>query len=1219
MKINDLRKTLYNKETNTYSWKEICSMNKEALLNALFPNGLEAYAKEEVIGNVTFTGKKLTSGALEAVKVVNEKDFKKKCSKLSEFEIQRATNEIRENVDDEDYVPTWEEIWNTHKELQHRVCHQKREIATQVQVFAHNLKYNTKSGYYEVNLSKKKKASESSESYSKEWLFEIAVPNSDLVQTCKDLQVDLISFDPEDIKDFPRPNKPNSDKKVDPKFALKQLYKYGLKDISKEKNNLYFPIGLSASKARSGGVVWLANVPNWTEMEKLRAKVLHLTDEEYKRMKKDPCVIAKFETGTIGMRTSSVINVSKAGEKLRGSNILKDIKIKVIPDIVHKRVIKTLEPDTTATGEFKPFKFKLASREQEINYSDGTSIIKLQKYIDILYQAGEITIKQYLMFTTKWKESGYDINILRDDEDLYKFLTSKDFKALMQVRFFGGVKGTVLPVAEMDGDERLADTDMLVFKKSAKYITNNDAPFEIINFSKVKPEKATLNTQFVQCTIDAKRADILIKGAEKAFKEVINVLKDPASTLKFIAGMRGLNDDGEDLMTKLANDIEVEPRLITEHYHHAKILKKVEKYIKEIGFGKIPVKGNFKYIIVDPVYLYHQAMSDDFESDLKTGEVYCNHVNGFEAGMWRNPMVHYSEPQKVMTKDVNYLWMYKDIIVLNPYDGIAPALGGADYDGDKCLFIVDYCDGSFESDFVQQIKMPGYIIYDEGHSAPKVENNISNRLDYYVALSNKNRVGDIANWVTCTIDLMNDAELEERIEIFIWYKNVLIRLRYGEGWEIDLVKTGVTADGPNGDMLPKKYCKPLYKPLWFVDMREYQKREISTTTTIKQDDGTEEEISIVYKGNSPMQQLHDYAETFWAKIQNGGIVKPDTVLPIFELGLTEKEMNAFETIKSTVIEYERLYRNESFNIKNKGLGENEVKAEFEKLIQKHETSLNSLLDGDVTTDVVAYACYYAANFRKNSKNKNEKIDGSRSYPWVCYYQQILSLLYRNNNGMSLISLPDREMDNIEVINGELFIDGKFIQGVDYPDGSYSLKLIDNKPFIVVPKQLPVITEEEKRQAEIAYANKQFMFECSKFTNSNQKVNSEQFIEIIKANNNCFDILVLENGSVGICMNNLVYAIIRECPRTLYNKKVVLVNHSDLLFIPKAKRSTTLMKDDKNAYSQNLKFTVMIKVDEEVDTNIIIPEPEYTEDEYAYSNSYDDMSTEDLMKLYGMVE
>ena len=52
-------------------------------------------------------------------------------------------------------------------------------------------------------------------------------------------------------------------------------------------------------------------------------------------------------------------------------------------------------------------------------------------------------------------------------------------------------------------------------------------------------------------------------------------------------------------------------------------------------------------------------------------------IDGFEAGMWRSPMIHYSEPQKVTCKDVDYLWMYKDIIVLNTKDAIAPALGGA--------------------------------------------------------------------------------------------------------------------------------------------------------------------------------------------------------------------------------------------------------------------------------------------------------------------------------------------------------------------------------------------------------------------------------------------------------------------------------------------------------------------------------------------------------------
>lgn len=1197
MTINELRSKVWanvKKNGFSFTWKEICSMDRTALMDMLYPKQIEIFAKPETIGGVTFTGKRLTTHAVEAT-------YEQKCSKLSAFELQRAKDEIISRAEEIGCTPnlTWEEIWHTHKEFQHRVCHQKRGITKQVKVCGNNITHDLTTGYYTFDLSKMKTSTDVVNNVN-EWLYEVAVPNADLMQTCSELGINLITFDPEGIE-IPEG--------LNLESILTNVYTYGMKDVSKEDNNLYFPVGLSASKARSGGVIWLANVANWTEMEKLRAKVLHLSDEEYKAMKKDDCVIAKFETGTIGMRTSSVINVSEAGKKLRGDNsVLNNIRIKVVSDIEHEREIQCLVPNTAVTGDRKPFAFTMAIIKQKINYSDGTSIIKLQAYIDILHQAGEITDKQYQMFTTKWSEYNYDTTALVEDEELHRFLTSKDFKACAQIRLFGGIKGTLFPVAQMDGDERLADVDMLVFKKSAKYISKNGAPFEVINFSKARPEKAMLNYQFVQSTVTD--ANVLIKGAKRAFEYTTNVLKDSASTLKFIAGMRGLNDEGDDLMTKLAKDIEIEPRLITEHYHHSQILEKVEKYVKEVGYGKIPVKGNFKYIIVDPVYLYHQAMGDDFESSLNAGEVYCNGINGFEAGMWRSPMIHYSEPQKVMTKDVDYLWMYKDVIALNPYDAIAPALGGADYDGDKCLFVVDYVDGSFESDFVQQIQNTGYVIYDEGNVAPKLKNNIENRIHYYVALSRPNRTGQITNWATCVNDLMINARINNDTRMYNWYKSLLVRLRFAQGWEIDLPKTGVSADGPNGDMLPTKFCRPSVKPQWFVDMKVYEGRPVACVDKHGK--------SIVYKGNSPMEILHQYAEEFWNSILSGFVVTPNTMLEVIGETLTEKERLAFETIKNQVIEYERLYRNESRNIAillDKGIiSEEEQRVNFDELINKHEIALNSLLGGDVTTDVVAYACYYASNFRKDKNGNDTKVTGKRSYGWVCYYAQTLSLLYRNNNGMSLIALPNREMDSIEVINGELFIDGKFIQGVEYPDGSYSLRIIEDKPFITVPKKLPVITEAEKRQAEIAIANKQFMFECNAFTVHNQKLNSEQFVATIKDNNNIFDVLKLTNGSVALCMDGKVYALIRECPSAIIGRRVVLVDHGDLLFIPKANRPTTLMKDDVYAYSKNLRFTVVIKTDEVANTNVTIPT---IAQEVSYNDNYSDITTEDLMRMYGM--
>lgn len=1207
MSINELRSKVWAtvKGMGTHTWKAICSMNRKELEDMNVPSYLEKFAESETINGVTFTGKRLSPALVE-------EGFKEKCSKLSQFEIDRAKAEIKATTP-EGCTPnyTWEEIYHTHRELQHRVSHQKRETTTQVKVCGYNLSTDEKREYLTMDLSKKMDIKDIAYGTDiKEWLFEVAVPFADLMETAENLGVNLVTFDPTGLEELDPTNTPK-DQKL--KMLLTHAYKYGIIDVS--TGDKYFPVGLSASKARSGGVIWLANMPNWTAMEKFRAQVLHVTDEEYEEMKKDKCVIAKFETGSIGMRTSSVINVSKAGAKLRGDNsILSNIRCKVVPDIVSDIRLTTLEPDKGAVGELKPFKFVLSERIYEVNYSDGSSLIKLQPYMDILHQAGEITDKQYQMFTTKWKESGYDVSILTEDEEVFRFLTSKDFKAVMQVRFFGGVKGMVIPVAEMDGDERLADVDMLVFKKSAKYISKN-APFEVINFSKSKKNKAMLNFQFIQATVTD--GNVLIKGAEKAFENVKGVLNNPANALKFIAGIRGLNDDGEEnLLTKLANDLETEPRLISEHYHHAQLREKVKKFVKEVGFGKIPVNGAFQYIITDPLNLYHKAMSDEFESALNAGEIYYNGIDGFDAGMWRSPMIHYSEPQRARCKNIDYLWMYKDIIVLNPRDAIAPALGGADYDGDKFLLILDKNDNSFESDFVRQIQMPGYVIYDEGNTAPKVDNNIENRVKYYVALSTPNRTGQITNWATCITDLMINAQLEGDMKSYNWYKSVLVRLRFAQGWEIDLPKTGISADGPNGDMLPIKFCRPAMKPQWFVDMRAFEGREVKTVD--------KHGNSIVYKKNSPMEQLHQYAEEFWNSIEAGYVATPKTMLEVFRATFVERESNAFELIKEQVINYEKLYRQESINIiKLSDAGvitEQEQEDMFEKLIETHRTSLNSLLGGDITTDVLAYACYYASNFRKDNKDNNTKVTGKRSYGWVCYYPETLALLYRNNNGMSLIALPDKEMDNIEIINGELLIDGKYVKSVEYPDGSYSIKVIEDKPFIVVPKTLPIITEEEKRQFEIAYASKQFTFECNKFTAQNQKVNSEEFIEVIKANGNYFDVVLLTDGSTNICINGLVYANINECPQAIVNKKVTLVSHSELVFVPKQRRATTLMKDEKTAYSKMLRFTVMIKVDEEINTNIVIPQaPTYSSSSDSYYESVEDPSMyydyDALAKMY----
>lgn len=1130
-----------------------------------------------------------------------------KYSKLSEFDIEKAKQMIiEETAEDVEPDLTWRAVYHAHKCLQRRTFKVKREIVKRTKVCSYNLHCNYQTGYFTFNLNNVVNDLEelATERELKKYLYKISAPYSDMLETADRLGVNMISFVPGTYKDV---------KGIIPKGMtfekfLERVYTFGLQETS--TGDKYLPIGLSASKARSGGIIWMANLSDWNAVERFRAEVLHLSFEEYQKTLKDKVVIAKYETGTIGMRTSAVINVSKAGVDLRGNNdVLKNIRYKVVPDIRKDIEVDILESTDAPEGkpEMKPFSFKKVRKAMEIIPSDGSSIIKLQKYVDILHQLGKITDKQYEMFSFKWKFYNYDPKMLWEDKDLRRFIKSKEFTAVLQVRFFGGVKGTVIPVAEMDGDPRLADTDMLIFKKSAKYISD-EAPFEVINWAKRKSE-AQLNYQFVQSTVTD--PNVLIKGADRAFETLDDVLTDPAKALKFIGGIRHLDDDAEmALMTKLANDLEAEPKLLHEHYHFNKLCGLVEKRVKETGFGKIPVKGAFQYIISDPVWLYHMAMGDTFESELKAGEVFYQGINGYTAGLWRSPMIHFSEPQKAMCKYVDYLWMYKDIVVLNPYDAIAPSLGGADYDGDKVLIIIDENDESFESLFVQQIQSPGYIICDDGGTAKPVANTISNRIKYFIALSVPNKTGQITNWATSANDLMINGKSLGDKALEKWNGLVLIRDRLAQEWEIGKPKSGIGAEGPDGDMLPVKgsySCKPSTNPQWFVDKCKYEKRPVKVVD--------KEGKSLVHKSIAPMAKLHEHAEKYWDKIQDT-VKKLDaiTIDGVMKLSLTEEDMEAFESIKLQVMEYERLYRNQIktlMNLNSEGLID-DFNLELEELIGNHYRCLNSLIGGKVNSDVVAYACYYAANNRFTEDGKIARVDGSRSYPWTCYYAETLSLLYRNNNSKSLVALPNREMETVEILGGELYIDGKFVKEISYPDGSYEIKEIDSKPYIMVDREV-----NPEPPTTVVYGNRQYQFECSRFTMYNQKVNSEEFMNIINKNDKKFDIKLLDDGTTGICIDGKLYAIIQVCPQALLNKKVALaknMENTDLCYVPKRKTKTTVMKNSKLAYKQMLEFTVIIVGEADEQEIEIINENKIVREDYDYGD-YNDYSLNNYEPIY----
>ena len=1169
-RINDLRSKAWNylKNQGNTTWKEVCKLTASELEDIIRVNeeavkDVARMLKNKLVINQIAEYDK--DGKMVLKKKISKKRIHSLVAKINDFDLAKIKEMIVEETP-EGCSPNFsdENILSYFRIRNSRTIKSKRGTTTMMKVEGCHVihdgnEYSFSSEKY-IPLEKVNDTTNLSEH-----MTDVSTPTMDMIETCRNLGVKVIAFSPEGM------NSPQE---------LAMMYQYGL--VDRKTYERFFPIGLSASKARQGGECWLVAVKDWFELETLRAEVLHLSMEEYIELFAKEVVMAKFETGTIGMRTSSVLNISAIEKNHKGTEFLKSIKVEKFDDIkvMSKIDVMMRKTDGPIDNEMTPFTHEfIKDADIELIPSDGSSIMKLITFVGVLHAFGKISTNQYNTFVKIWTESGYDVKVLSENEWMKNFFAGKNWVALLQVRFFGGIKGTVIPVPQMDSDPRCANFDMIAFNKSVKY-TSNDAPFEVINFPHLN--KAALNYQFCQST--AENAELLIKGAERALKETKKVFSDPAYALRFMGSIRSLNDglseDLDDQPTKIANDLEIEPRLLNDVYHYTTIKERLDKYVKGIGFGRIPVNGAYRYVISDPIFLYKKAMGEDFESELKAGQVYVDGIDGYQCGMWRSPMIHFSEPQRADVKNVEYLNIYKDIIILNPYDAIAPSLGGADFDGDKFLTVVDYRDNSFESDLVQAIQMPGYILMDDFGTAPKVPNTIAERIKYYVALSKKARVGQITNWATCVNDMRLNWNKDTRE--YKWLNIVLMSLRSSQMAEIDSVKTGINADGPKGNLMPEARCNPKKQPLWFSELKKSQGKNSNME---------------IYPSNSPMQKLYDYTLNFY----NTEIVesfKPRGILEVIGESMTAEEIEAFKSIKDIVISYEAYFRREMKHIitlKEKGLIQEE-EAEgntFEDLKNRYCNALNALVQGNVTTDVVAYACYYAANVRADGG----KISGRRSFPWFCYYAGMLNLLYRNGRAMQLVALPDREMEEVEIREGVLLIDGEVVKtGLTYPDGLYQIREIEDKPYIMVKRPRPAkVVREEIPDTQL------FSFGVSRFTKENQGVNSEELVRRIHENGDVVDIIMDNMGNVNLCIGDIVYGAINNCPIPLLDKSVRIQSHSDLTFIPKSGRASTVMKDEVYAYSQFITFQCTIIKGVKVNT-----EPTYPEQDGVYSNgSYDE--------------
>lgn len=1041
----------------------------------------------------------------------------------------------------------------------------------------------------------------------------------------------------------------------------------------------YYLLGTSASNIRKGGVYTFVEglgsdkspYENWKFIEEtIRPLCFGMTREQYLHElgPKNKVVMLKYETGKFGLNAASGFFAVDTAEKLRGkqfAEMLDNTPFIATGDVIvnidardpedrdpeeHSadRVLvysdkKFLKPDYSPEGVKKAgniaLSFKCVKGIIKNICTDGTSYCTVKYKATELYGVGKLEKKDYQTFLERFALCKSEDDV-RKDKVLHSII--KDKIVATQERFCRGVKGMVVPVLAMDFDPRIRalDIDIIITEKATKYITNS-LQAQILAFAhKFEPEKKRDRTNYQQLIGTKIGKTDLSKAAYKEYKESIEpIFLSDASAQAFVGAAESLCGTDDTAESKLAVDFKLCGKLRNEIYHSKKLLEKAEKRIDEMGTGSIRTEAQFIHQVVDPVFCYHRLMigltekaiekcpemeqefraiaetDAHFKSALGEDEIFCNGYLG-QAAVFRNPQIHRSEPRRVEGVYVDYLWMYTELLIHTPYSMVEMSMGGSDNDGDK-IFVVFSDLSEFNKAIVDAVYNEPYIIVDDDSlSAKKVYNSVFNRCATYARTCDSAKVGMITNWATCWTDLLEneDSTNTEKIERI---NNILIRLRYAQGMAIDAAKTGISEEGPDGNLFPKNILKPDWVPEWLYAASCLKGRPCAKTRKIllgqyknpnfKNPDGKIPElikepfqdkdgewkviISTLYTGNSAMSYLHTFCKQLKklaAAMAESKLEDPSAMLGLFDRLLAESgNKPASKEAMAEFSDTETFYRRRSSVIhamhENDKIDDDQMSAMFDDLFAEVEQTVKNIVQRyNLSPETAGHAAYYAANTRPNNGKISEK--SLRSFPWNCAYEYVVQLLYHMDHETALVRLNfDGDIESVEAVSGMLLVNGRlFKTDTGLENGEYPVTEYAGKRFIIVKRKVREHLKVKTRREYGCVTVEQGFSQLSN-PNTGARISSEDFwAKVVSAGNigeiRCDDSgyrLYLEGRPYATAQANPMAQLVKDA--ALEYKPVRIIATSSLTFKPKLDRPSTLWKDKDNgiAYCGFLKLRIAL--------------------------------------------
>ena len=601
---------------------------------------------------------------------------------------------------------------------------------------------------------------------------------------------------------------------------------------------------------------------------------------------------------------------------------------------------------------------KLFTIDENINHpvTDGQNYISMIMAAKISKSIGLISISDYKYFRKHWKGM-----ISLKDEKL-KTIFDKFYK-IMQLRA-PGVKGLFIAIDFYSLREKMNlnivngynkmndDIHFILGAGGLKYVPDHSVEFQYMQGNKEKRLSSTLSIQTLNSlNLSIEDSKILTDQTIDMFN---NVLKDVDYALEFLGTYFPTDFDAESidevLVTKVHKALLANSETIKERWVQKALTNKLlgkrnkEGQLIEVGalqrakFGKLPVKGNFFFVITDPYA--HLGLSET----LKSSEIHFNNFDNQEVSLFRYPNVHPSEIVRANAVSISVYDYLENVIIMNPIDDTLPRMAGGDTDGDMLLIVFD------DVIIKNTPKTHQLLPYGEGAQSLKTDLTMKN-YDFKLMKSifDDSKIGQITNNATIFRDFENSLNIKgKKVELAADYNEKVLQLRFLQGYEIDKAKTGVK-------VVVDKKLEPKFIPTWFMRYL-YEIKRVSAAY-LKETYSKVNDWDLVLESESALSYIYRRFKNYEDELkQNVTKINKESFLKGFVQHLISNkdfDPNKSKSIYKNIEILEKDYRKElaiALNHNNKETSKYHVELVF----NKYQKFINSIDANDITKLYVAY-------------------------------------------------------------------------------------------------------------------------------------------------------------------------------------------------------------------------------------------------------------------------